>query len=134
MQAAEWVGTLTVSPWLILLAVLLIYLAFGCIMDSLSMIFLTVPIIFPIMAALDFGIAANEFGLWFGILILIVVEVGLITPPVGMNLFIINSLDKDTPISETFKGTLPFVLTDLIRVGILVAFPILTLGLVRLVF
>ena len=134
MMAAEWVGTLTISPWLILLAVLTIYLAFGCVMDSLSMIFLTVPIIFPIMAALDFGVAPSEFGLWFGVLVLIVVEVGLITPPVGMNLFIINALDKDTPLSETFKGTLPFVVTDLIRVALLAAFPWLTLGLVRAVF
>lgn len=129
---ATWVSALEISPWLILSAVLLLYLAFGCIMDSLSMIFLTVPIIYPIMSALDFGIPPDEFGLWFGILVLIVVEVGLITPPVGMNLFIINALDKDTPISETFKGTLPFVITDLIRVVILAAFPFLTVGLVRL--
>ncbi|WP_417249097.1 TRAP transporter large permease [Celeribacter sp.] len=131
---ATWVGTLEVSPWVILSAVLLLYLAFGCIMDSLSMIFLTVPIIFPIMSALDFGVDPAEFGLWFGILVLIVVEVGLITPPVGMNLFIINAMAKDIPISETFKGTLPFVITDLIRVVILAAFPFLTVGLVRLVY
>ncbi|MEN8838230.1 MAG: TRAP transporter large permease [Celeribacter marinus] len=133
-SAAAWAGGLDISPWLILATVLLLYLAFGCIMDSLSMIFLTVPIIFPIMAALDFGIAPAEFGLWFGILVLIVVEVGLITPPVGMNLFIINAMAKDIPISETFKGTLPFVVTDLVRVVLLVAFPALTLGLVRWVY
>ncbi|WP_321363421.1 TRAP transporter large permease [uncultured Celeribacter sp.] len=134
MAAAGWVEGLTLSPWLILIAVLLMYLAFGCVMDSLSMIFLTIPILYPIMAELDFGLTPGEFGLWFGVIVLIVVEVGLITPPVGMNLFIINALDPDVPISETFKGTLPFVLTDLIRVAILVAFPVLTLGLVRLVY
>ncbi|SDF85882.1 TRAP transporter, DctM subunit [Celeribacter baekdonensis] len=134
MQAAAWVGTLGLTPWVILAAVLLLYLAFGCVMDSLSMIILTIPILFPILEGLDFGLPHGEFGLWFGIVVLIVVEVGLITPPVGMNLFIINALDKDTPISETFKGTLPFVITDLIRVGILIAFPALTLGLVRWIY
>jgi tripartite ATP-independent transporter DctM subunit len=134
MAAAGWAEGLTLSPWLILVAVLLMYLAFGCVMDSLSMIFLTIPILYPIMSGLDFGLPPGEFGLWFGVIVLIVVEVGLITPPVGMNLFIINALDPEVPISETFKGTLPFVLTDLIRVAILVAFPILTLGLVRLVY
>lgn len=131
--AAEWVALQGASPWFILAIVLLMYLIFGCVMDSLSMVLLTVPILFPIMANLDFGMTPTEFGLWFGILVLIVVEVGLITPPVGMNLFIINGLDKETPISETYKGALPFVVTDLIRVLILVLFPALTLWLVRIV-
>ena len=94
------------------------------------MVLLTVPIIFPIMATLDFGMAPDDFGLWFGILVLIVVEVGLITPPVGMNLFIINSMSKETPIVETYKGVLPFVASDVVRVVLLVAFPPVTLGLV----
>ena len=88
--ASVWVAEQGFSPWLVLAAVLVMYLVFGCIMDSLSIVLLTVPIIFPIMVVLDFGMSANDFGLWFGILVLIVVEVGLITPPVGMNLFIIN--------------------------------------------
>ncbi|MEO1549909.1 MAG: TRAP transporter large permease [Pseudomonadota bacterium] len=133
-KAAEAVGTLGLSPWLILAGVLLLYLVFGCVMDSLSMVLLTVPIFFPIMSALDFGMSATDFGLWFGILVLIVVEVGLITPPVGMNLFVINAMAKDIPIGQTFKGALPFVLTDLVRVVILVAFPGLTLGLVWLIY
>jgi tripartite ATP-independent transporter DctM subunit len=128
--AAMWVGEQGFSPWLVLTVVLLMYLIFGCIMDSLSMVLLTVPIIFPIMLELDFGMSPDEFGLWFGILVLIVVEVGLITPPVGMNLFIINGMSKDTPISQTYRGVLPFVATDMIRVVILAAFPPITLGLV----
>ncbi len=128
--ASMWVGEQGFSPWLVLTVVLLMYLAFGCVMDSLSMVLLTVPIIFPIMAALDFGMSANDFGLWFGILVLIVVEVGLITPPVGLNLFIINSMARDTPISDTYRGALPFVVTDMIRVVILAAFPAITLWLV----
>ncbi|MDR9483915.1 MAG: TRAP transporter large permease [Sediminimonas sp.] len=131
--ASIWVGEQGFSPWFVLTIVLLMYLLFGCVMDSLSMILLTVPIIFPIMSALDFGMSANDFGLWFGILVLIVVEVGLITPPVGMNLFIINSMAERTPISETYKGALPFVFTDIVRVVILASFPAITLWLVWLI-
>ncbi|MEO1025966.1 MAG: TRAP transporter large permease [Pseudomonadota bacterium] len=129
-DASAWVGAQSFSPWFVLSVVLLMYLLFGCVMDSLSMVLLTVPIIFPIMSGLDFGMSYNDFGLWFGILVLIVVEVGLITPPVGLNLFIINSMAKDTPISETYRGALPFVVTDIIRVVILAAFPAITLWLV----
>jgi len=128
--ASVWVGDQGFSPWFILTIVLLMYLAFGCVMDSLSMVLLTVPIIYPIMSVLDFGMSPNDFGLWFGILVLIVVEVGLITPPVGMNLFIINSMAKDTPIRETYSGALPFVITDIIRVIVLASFPAITLWLV----
>lgn len=131
--ASGWVAAQGFSPWIVLAAVLLMYLLFGCIMDSLSMVLLTVPIIYPIMAVLDFGMSAADFGLWFGILVLIVVEVGLITPPVGMNLFIINSMDKTIPISETYKGALPFVVTDIVRVILLSVFPSITLALVWLI-
>ncbi len=128
--ASIWVGDQGFSPWFVLTIVLIMYLVFGCVMDSLSMVLLTVPIIFPIMSVLDFGMSVNDFGLWFGILVLIVVEVGLITPPVGMNLFIINSMAKETPIGQTYKGAFPFVLTDMVRVVILAAFPPITLWLV----
>lgn len=133
-HTAEWVGTQGFSPWIVLTVVLLLYLGFGCVMDSLSMILLTVPIFYPIMLGLDFGLSANDFGLWFGILVLIVVEVGLITPPVGMNLFVINSMASDISIRETFRGTFPFVLTDIVRVLILTFFPAITLGLVWLIY
>jgi tripartite ATP-independent transporter DctM subunit len=129
-MASMWVGEQGFSSWLVLVVVLLMYLVFGCIMDSLSMILLTVPIIFPIMVVLDFGMSPDDFGLWFGILVLIVVEVGLITPPVGLNLFIINRMAVDTPIKETYRGVLPFVVTDLLRVVILTLFPAITLALV----
>ncbi|MCB1449776.1 MAG: TRAP transporter large permease [Nitratireductor sp.] len=128
--SAEYVAGMGISPWMVMALVLVLYLVFGCVMDSLSMILLTVPIFFPIMMALDFGLPAEDFALWFGILVLIVVEVGLITPPVGMNLFVINSMAKDIPISQTFRGVLPFVITDLVRVVILTAFPPITLFLV----
>ncbi len=131
---ADWVTTQGFLPITVLLVMLLCYLIFGCVMDSLSMILLTVPIFLPIIEVLDFGMTAEETAIWFGILALIVVEVGLITPPVGMNLFIINGVARDIPMGQTYRGVTPFVLSDLVRVGILVAFPALTLWLVGIAF
>ncbi|WP_067338635.1 TRAP transporter large permease [Stappia indica] len=133
-QSAAYVGELGLNPWTVLLIILVCYLVFGCIMDSLSMILLTIPIFFPIVSALDFGLPPEEFALWFGIIVLIVVEVGLITPPVGMNLFVINSMAPDVPLSQTFRGVVPFIASDIVRVAILVLFPGLTLALVRLLY
>ena len=99
-------------------------------MDSLSMILLTIPIFFPIVMALDFGMTPEETAIWFGIIALIVVEVGLITPPVGMNVFIINQMAKDVPMWESFRGVLPFLIAEIFRVTLLVAFPSITLWLV----
>lgn len=129
-----WVTELGFSPWIVLGFILFLYLIFGCIMDSLSMILLTIPIFFPIISNMDFGLTHEETAIWFGILALIVVEVGLITPPVGMNLFVINAIDKQTPISQTYKAVLPFVASDITRTVILVAFPGVTLWLVRLLY
>ena len=122
------------SPWTILLGMLLLYLTLCTVMDSLAMIFLTVPIFVPIVIQLDFGIPPAEVGIWFGILVLIAAEVGLITPPVGLNLFVINAMSKKVPIGQTFRGALPFVLSDIVRIGVLVAFPGITMFLVRLIY
>ena len=189
-EAAAWVGGSGLSPWVVIAIVLVFYLLLGCVMDSLSMILLTIPIFWPIIQGLDFGLvsmvdlqsarlnelvasgkdipaaalseaqallasgqeltremtrelglrgvtqgafnrlAVEQTAIWFGILVLIVVEVGLITPPVGMNLFVINAMDKETPMIETYKAVLYFVASDLIRVVILLAFPVITLFLV----
>jgi len=131
---AEWIGTSGFSPMTILLVMLLTYLIFGCVMDSLSMILLTIPIFFPIIESLDFGMTAEATAIWFGILALIVVEVGLITPPVGMNLFIINSMAKDIPMQRTYHGVLPFLITDILRVAVLISFPTISLWLVSVMF
>lgn len=131
---AQWVNAQGYAPLLVLTMMLIFYLVFGCVMDSLSMILLTIPIFFPIVQSLDFGLTPEETAIWFGILALIVVEVGLITPPVGMNLFIINSLDRSIPMTRTYLGVLPFVFSDLVRVVILVAFPGITLWLVGVIF
>jgi C4-dicarboxylate transporter, DctM subunit len=115
------------SPWMVLALVLLFYLILGCLMDSLSMILLTIPIFFPVIVGLDFGMSQEKVAIWFGILVLIVVEVGLITPPVGMNLFVINAMDRMTPMVETYKVVMYFVASDIIRVMLLAAFPMITL-------
>lgn len=133
-EAAAFVAALDVNPYLILTVILLVYLILGCFMDSLSMIILTIPVFFPVFQTLDFGMGAEEAALWFGVLVLIVVEVGLITPPVGLNLFVINKLAKNVPLSESFRGVLPFVASDLVRVVLLTAFPGITLVAVHLLF
>ena len=126
---ADWVLNQGFSPWFVLSIILVFYLVFGCLMDSLSMILLTVPIFFPVISAMDFGMSPEHVAIWFGILVLIVVEVGLITPPVGMNLFIINAMDRSTPMMATYRSVLFFVASDIIRVSILVLFPAITLFL-----
>jgi tripartite ATP-independent transporter DctM subunit len=120
------------SPYLIVACILILYLFLGCLMDSLAMILLTIPVFFPLIMNLDFGMTAEETAIWFGILTLIVVEVGLITPPVGLNVFIINKMAGDVSISETFKGVLPFLVSDIIRVVVLFLFPGITLFLLKI--
>lgn len=126
-EISNFVVSQGLSPWMVLTLVLLFYLILGCLMDSLSMILLTVPIFFPVIVSLDFGMSQEQIAIWFGILVLIVVEVGLITPPVGMNLFVINAMDRMTPMVETYKVVMYFVASDIIRVVLLVTFPIITL-------
>ncbi|WP_415182905.1 TRAP transporter large permease [Phaeovulum sp.] len=118
---------LGISPWGVLALILVFYLLLGCLMDSLSMILLTVPIFYPVVSGLDFGIAPDLLPIWFGVLVLIVVEVGLMTPPVGMNLFVINALDRETPIAATYRAVAWFVASDVIRIALLIAFPGLVL-------
>lgn len=131
---AEWVVSQGFSPMMVLSIILILYIIFGCIMDSMSMILLTVPIFFPIVTSMDFGLPPEELAIWFGILVLMVAEIGLITPPVGLNLFIINALAKDVSTRETYAGVLPFVTADLLRIVILTLFPTISLLLVRLFY
>jgi C4-dicarboxylate transporter, DctM subunit len=131
-ELATWVGQQGFGPYQVLWAILIFYLIAGCFMDSLSMILLTIPIFFPMVSGLDFGLTPEETAIWFGILVLIVVEVGLITPPVGMNLFVIQSMAPTIPMKDTYRGVLPFVASDLVRVVLLVMFPAITLFVLRL--
>ncbi len=130
-ELAAWVGEQGLGPYAVLWAILVFYLIFGCVMDSLSMILLTIPIFFPMISGLDFGLSPEHTAIWFGVLVLIVVEVGLITPPVGMNLFVIQSMAPDIPMRETYRGVWPFVASDLLRVVLLVMFPVITLFVLR---
>lgn len=131
-ELAQWVQTSGLPPLSIIFAILLIYIFLGCVMDSLSMILLTIPIFYPIVMGLDFwGMPVEDKSVWFGILALMVVEIGLVHPPVGMNIYIINKIAKDVPVMETFKGVLPFLASDLIRTILLVFFPIISLYLVH---
>jgi TRAP-type C4-dicarboxylate transport system permease large subunit len=120
------------SPLVVVAAILLLYLLLGCLMDSMAMILLTIPVFFPLIMTLEFGMSAEETAIWFGILTLIVVEVGLITPPVGLNVFIINKMAGDVKISDTFRGVVPFLLSDVLRVILLFSFPGISLFLIRL--
>jgi len=131
---AGHIATWSVAPLLILSAILVLYLVLGMIMDSLSMILLTTPIFFPIVMGLDFGMPAEHLAIWFGILTLVTVEVGLITPPVGLNVYIINGLAKNVPMSETFRGVVPFLISDAVRIVLLVAFPAITLAAITWFF
>lgn len=132
-EVAQYFADSTIPPIAVLLAIVVFYLVMGCLMDSLSMILLTVPVFFPTIMALDFGLLPEQQALWFGILSLVVAEMGLITPPVGMNLFVISAMARDIPMKQIFRGTLPFILAEFVRIGILIAFPVLSFWLVDLV-
>lgn len=131
-ELAQWVKDTGFAPILILIAILVVYVLLGCVMDSLAMILLTIPIFYPMIMGLDFyGMSPTDKSVWFGILALMVVEIGLVHPPVGMNLFIIQKMAKDVPYMETAKGVMPFLASDFIRIAFLVAFPALSLWLVH---
>ena len=119
----EFVESLSLAPMAILFSILLLYILLGCVMDSIAMLLLTVPVVYPVIVAAGFD------PVWFGVISVITVEVGLITPPVGMNVFVIKSVSPEIPLKEIFKGVMPFVASDIVRLGLLIAFPVLALGL-----
>lgn len=139
---AEWMATSGLAPMTILVILLIALIFLGMLMDSLSMILLAIPFFWPVLVEINggdyvdaanagFGMTSDDLKIWFGILALIVVELGLITPPVGMNVFVISAMAKDVPMRETFIGVMPFFAAEMVRVAMLVAFPILTLWLPR---
>lgn len=132
VELADWVQASHLSPMVVMVSILLIYIFLGCVMDSLAMILLTIPIFYPVVMGLDFyGMTTGDKSIWFGILALMVVEIGLVHPPVGMNVFIINRLAKDVPLVETFKGVVPFLISDFLRIAMLLLFPWVSLVLVH---
>jgi len=137
---AEWIIASGMAPMTVMVLLLLALIFLGCLMDSLSMILLVIPFFWPVLVDLNgglymsaegagFGMSTEDLKIWFGILALIVVELGLITPPVGMNVFVISALARDTPMIETFKGVLPFFGAEIVRIVILLLFPAITLWL-----
>jgi tripartite ATP-independent transporter DctM subunit len=131
-ELAAWVKNSGLSPLLVMVMILVIYILLGCVMDSLAMILLTIPIFYPMVMGLDYwGMSQVDKSVWFGILALMVVEIGLVHPPVGMNVYIINRLARDVPLIETFKGVIPFLLSDFVRIAVLLFFPVISLFLVH---
>ncbi|MER5172980.1 TRAP transporter large permease [Thioclava sp. GXIMD2076] len=140
---SDWAAASTLDPYVILVAMLVALIILGCFMESLSMILVVVPFFWPVLVELNggdyitaetaaFGMGNADLKIWFGILALIVVELGLITPPVGMNVFVIKSFSPQTPITRIFAGVAPFFAIELVRVGLLVLVPGLSLALTRL--
>ncbi len=123
------VATFDVPPIVILLLILLIYFILGCFMESLAMVLLTLPIFIPLMLSLDFGLGREQVLVWFGILVLMSVEVGMISPPFGLNLFVINAMAKDVPMGETYRGVMGFVASDFVRIILLALVPAISLWL-----
>lgn len=120
----ELVSSLDMTPFMILLAILLLYVLLGMVMDSIAMLLLTVPVVFPLAMQAGFD------PIWFGIVTVLTVELGLITPPIGMNVFVIKSVAPKVKITDIFIGVIPFVVSDLVRLALLIAFPVLALGLI----
>lgn len=140
---ASWAGASGLDPWLILISMLVILIILGCFMESLSMILVVVPFFWPVLINLNggdwvsaesaaFGMDTDSLKIWFGILALVVVELGLITPPVGLNVFIIDALAPDVPMRETFRGVMPFFSVELLRIALLLMAPALALAVPRL--
>lgn len=127
MELASFVVGLPVPPWVVLLTIIAFYFVFGCIMGTLPLIVLTVPIFFPVIQALSYD------PIWFGIVIVMVSEIGLITPPVGMNVFIIKGVAKDVPLSTIFRGIFPFLGADIARLATIIIFPQIALYLPNLI-
>ena len=119
----ELVQSMQLSPYMVLFSVLILFVLLGCVMDSLAMLLLTVPVVYPLIESAGFD------PVWFGIVAVITVELGLITPPVGMNVFVIKSVAPDIQIKDIFKGVLPFVMSDVVRLLLIIAFPVLAVGL-----
>ncbi|HEY8048639.1 MAG TPA: TRAP transporter large permease [Ramlibacter sp.] len=119
-----------VAPIWIMVGIVILHILLGCVTEELSIVLLTIPIFFPLVMSLDFGMAKEPLALWFGILILMVVSFGMLVPPMGLNVYVVNGMAKNVPLSETFRGVLPFLVSDFVRIGLMLAFPQIALWLV----
>ena len=132
-QLAQVVQGWNVPPLAVVTGILLFYVILGAVMDELSMILLTIPIFFPIVLGLDFGLPRDSVAIWFGVLVLMTVGFGLLAPPVGLNVYVVNGMAKDVPIGESYRGVMPFLVSDVLRTTLLLFVPGITLWLVKFV-
>jgi tripartite ATP-independent transporter DctM subunit len=128
---AQWITEQNLPAFGVLALLLLTYIVLGAVMDELAMILLTLPVFFPVVTALDFGLPPDEVAIWFGILVLVVVGIGLTAPPIGLNVFVVSALARDVPMARIYRGVMPYLAMDLLRLALCVAFPGLSLGLLR---
>jgi tripartite ATP-independent transporter DctM subunit len=122
-----------VSPIWIMVGIVVLHILLGCVTEELSIVLLTIPIFFPLVMSLDFGMAKEPLALWFGILILMVISFGMLVPPMGLNVYVVNGMAKNVPLGETFRGVLPFLVSDFVRIALMLAFPGLALWLVKFI-
>jgi TRAP-type C4-dicarboxylate transport system permease large subunit len=120
-----------VSPIWVMAGIVLLHLVLATVTEELSIVLLTIPIFFPVVMSMDFGMPKESLALWFGILILMVVSFGMLVPPMGLNVYVVNGLAKGVPLGETFRGVLPFLVSDFVRIGLILAFPGIALWLVH---
>jgi TRAP-type C4-dicarboxylate transport system permease large subunit len=136
-QLAEVVGSWGLSPVMVVACIMLFYVVLGAVMDELSMILLTIPIFFPMIMGLDFGMNKEYTAIWFGVMVLMTVGFGMLAPPVGLNVYVVNSMTKNkgdaVPIAESYRGVLPFLAADTIRALLVLAFPMISLWALRFV-
>jgi C4-dicarboxylate transporter, DctM subunit len=130
-QLASVVAGWGLAPLMVVAAILLFYVVLGAVMDELSMILLTIPIFFPMIMGLDFGMPKESVAIWFGIMVLMTVGFGLLAPPVGLNVYVVNGMAKDIPIGESYRGVMPFLISDTLRTLLLLFFPPISLWLVK---
>jgi len=132
-QLVAIVSGLNVAPIWIMVAIVLLHIALGTVTEELSIVLLTIPIFFPVVMSLDFGMAKEATALWFGILILMVVSFGMLVPPMGLNVYVVNGMARGVPLTETFRGVLPFLVSDFVRIALMLAFPQIALFLVQFI-
>jgi tripartite ATP-independent transporter DctM subunit len=132
-QLASAVQGMGLAPLVVVSGILLFYVVLGAVMDELSMLLLTIPIFFPMVMGLDFGMPKESVAIWFGIMVLMTVGFGLLAPPVGLNVYVVNAMAKDTPIAESYRGVMPFLISDTLRTLLLLFFPAISLWLVKYV-
>ena len=132
-QLAAVVQGWGLAPLMVVSGILLLYVGLGAVMDELSMLLLTIPIFFPMIMGLDFGMSKELTAIWFGIMVLMTVGFGMLAPPVGLNVYVVNGLAKDVPIAESYRGVMPFLASDTLRTLLLLFFPAISLWLVKYV-